>query len=49
LNLLKIFKRGITKTFQEIGGKPEFEFNVKISYLEIYNETVILLIIKYNI
>lgn len=35
--------RSVTRTFQEIGGKPEYEFIVKISYLEIYNETVYIL------
>jgi hypothetical protein len=32
--------RAITRVFQEIGSKPEYEFIVKASYLEIYNETV---------
>lgn len=39
-NYRGIIPRAITRVFQEIGGKPEYEFNVRISYLEIYNETV---------
>ena len=31
--------RAITRVFQEIGNKPEFDFTIKVSYLEIYNET----------
>lgn len=37
-----IIPRAITKLFQEIGKRPEYEFNVRISYLEIYNETVLI-------
>ena len=33
-----IIPRAITKLFNEISNKPEFEFNIQISYLEIYNE-----------
>ena len=39
-NYRGVVPRAITRVFQEIGGKPEFEINVKISYLEIYNELV---------
>ena len=39
-NYRGIIPRGITRIFQEIGGKPEYDFVVKIAYLEIYNETV---------
>jgi kinesin family protein 6/9 len=39
-NYRGLVPRAITRVFQEIGGKPEYEFNVKISYLEIYNETL---------
>ena len=39
-NYRGIIPRGITRIFQEIGGKPDYDFVVKISYLEIYNETV---------
>ena len=34
-----IIPRGITRVFQEIGNKPELDVQIKISYLEIYNET----------
>lgn len=34
-----IIPRAITRVFQEIGNKPEVEFQIKVSYLEIYNET----------
>lgn len=34
-----IVPRAINKVFQEIGNKPELEVSVKVSYLEIYNET----------
>eukprot|EP00340_Litonotus_pictus_P000680 CAMPEP_0170523966 /NCGR_PEP_ID=MMETSP0209-20121228/9427_1 /TAXON_ID=665100 ORGANISM="Litonotus pictus, Strain P1" /NCGR_SAMPLE_ID=MMETSP0209 /ASSEMBLY_ACC=CAM_ASM_000301 /LENGTH=714 /DNA_ID=CAMNT_0010812411 /DNA_START=79 /DNA_END=2223 /DNA_ORIENTATION=- len=34
-----IVPRSITRVFQEIGNKPELDVQVKISYLEIYNET----------
>ena len=40
-NYRGMIPRSITRIFQEIGGKPEYEFLLKISYLEIYNETVI--------
>jgi kinesin family protein 6/9 len=39
-NYRGIISRAITRVYQEIGGKPEYEFNVKISYLEVYNEMV---------
>jgi kinesin family protein 6/9 len=39
-NYRGIIPRGITRLFQEIGGKPEYEFKVEVSYLEIYNEIV---------
>lgn len=39
-NYRGIIPRAITRLFQELGGKPEFESSVSISYLEIYNETV---------
>ena len=35
-----IIPRAITRLFQEIGTKPEFEFKIQISYLEIYNEVM---------
>lgn len=44
-NYRGVVPRGITRVFQEIGRKPEYEFVVKISYLEIYNETVNFLLI----
>jgi len=39
-NYRGIIPRAITRLFQEIGGKPEYESKVQLSYLEIYNETV---------
>ena len=33
-----IIPRAITRLFNEISNKPEFDFNIQISYLEIYNE-----------
>lgn len=39
-NYRGIIPRAITRLFQEIGGKPEYDFAIKVSYLEIYNETV---------
>ena len=33
-----IIPRSITRLFNEISNKPEFDFNIQISYLEIYNE-----------
>jgi kinesin family protein 6/9 len=39
-NYRGIIPRGITRLFQELGGKPDYDFVVKISYLEIYNESV---------
>lgn len=39
-NYRGIIPRSITRLFQEIGGKPEFEFVVRVSYLEIYNESL---------
>jgi kinesin family protein 6/9 len=39
-NYRGIISRAINKVFIEIGGKPEYEFHIKISYLEIYNEQV---------
>jgi len=39
-NYRGVIPRAITRVFQEIGEKPDFEINVKISYLEIYNELV---------
>lgn len=35
-----IIPRGINTLFQEIGNKPEFDFDVQMSYLEIYNESL---------
>lgn len=34
-----VIPRAITRVFQEIGNKPDIDFTVKVSYLEIYNET----------
>jgi len=34
-----IVPRAVTRVFQEMGNKPELDFQVKVSYLEIYNET----------
>ena len=39
-NYRGIIPRGITRLFQELGGKPDYDFVVKVSYLEIYNESV---------
>ena len=39
-NYRGIIPRCITRIYQEIGGKPEYDCVVKIAYLEIYNETV---------
>lgn len=39
-NYRGIIPRAITRLFQEIGSKPEFEFIIRISYLEIYNEVM---------
>ena len=39
-NYRGIIPRAITKLFQEISTKPEFEFKIQISYLEIYNEVM---------
>ena len=33
-----IIPRAITRLFNEISNKPEYDFNIQISYLEIYNE-----------
>ena len=33
-----IIPRAITRLFNEISNKPEFDFNIQVSYLEIYNE-----------
>lgn len=44
-NYRGIIPRSITRVFQEIGSKPEYEFKVEVSYLEIYNEIVIILFI----
>jgi len=33
-----IIPRSISRLFNEISTKPEYEFNIQISYLEIYNE-----------
>ena len=33
-----IIPRSITRLFNEISNKPEFDFNIQVSYLEIYNE-----------
>jgi kinesin family protein 6/9 len=33
-----IIPRSISRLFNEISNKPEFDFNIQISYLEIYNE-----------
>ena len=33
-----IIPRAISRLFNEISNKPEFDFNIQISYLEIYNE-----------
>jgi hypothetical protein len=41
-NYRGVTPRAITRVFQEIGSKPEYEFVVRVSYLEIYNETVLL-------
>jgi len=37
-NYRGVIPRSITRVFQEIGHKPEYEFKVEVSYLEIYNE-----------
>ena len=39
-NYRGIIPRAITRLFQELGGKVEFESKVSISYLEIYNEII---------
>ena len=39
-NYRGIIPRAITRLFQELGGHPEFDTKVSLSYLEIYNETV---------
>ena len=39
-NYRGIVPRAITRLFQELGGKPEYDSHVSISYLEIYNEIV---------
>jgi len=39
-NYRGLIPRSITRVFQAIGNKPEHEFIIKISYLEIYNENV---------
>jgi kinesin family protein 6/9 len=41
-NYRGVIPRAITRVFQEIGSKPEYEFVVRVSYLEIYNEIVTL-------
>lgn len=33
-----IIPRAITQIFQEIGGLSENDFEIRVSYLEIYNE-----------
>ena len=33
-----IIPRSITRLFNEISNKPEYDFNIQVSYLEIYNE-----------
>ena len=39
-NYRGIIPRSITRLFQELGGKIDFESKVTISYLEIYNEII---------
>ena len=39
-NYRGIIPRAITRLFQELGGKVDFESKVSISYLEIYNEII---------
>ena len=39
-NYRGIIPRSITRLFQELGGKVDFESKVSISYLEIYNEII---------
>ena len=39
-NYRGIIPRAITRLFQELGGKVEYESKVSISYLEIYNEII---------
>ena len=39
-NYRGIIPRSITRLFQELGGKIEFDSKVTISYLEIYNEII---------
>ena len=39
-NYRGIIPRAITRLFQELGGHPEFDTKVSLSYLEIYNESV---------
>ena len=39
-NYRGIIPRSITRLFQELGGKIEYESKVSISYLEIYNEII---------
>ena len=39
-NYRGIIPRSITRLFQELGGKIDFESKVSISYLEIYNEII---------
>ena len=35
-----IIPRAISKLFQEISTKPEYDFKIQVSYLEIYNEVM---------
>ena len=39
-NYRGIIPRAITRLFQELGGKIDYDSKVSISYLEIYNETI---------
>ena len=39
-NYRGIIPRSITRLFQELGGKVDYESKVSISYLEIYNEII---------
>ena len=39
-NYRGIIPRSITRLFQELGGKIDYDSKVSISYLEIYNETI---------
>ena len=43
-----LIPRGIENIFKEIRGRPEMAYTVRVSYLEIYNETVYDLLVPYS-